>query len=147
MQPQLSTALNGWTENVQAYKLSQKNKSGLVKQTFLPIPITGNLQMGNNDDLKMIPEQERHYALWRLLVAEKKQALKHGDLVKIFYQGEDKYFKVIAPKDNTRSGFSRYMLQERVTEDDLDGVDIPDNIPNNVLRAQDGRFLLAQGAA
>jgi len=138
MQPNLSKAINGWTENVQAYVYFSKNESGIVKKVFLPMPIEGNLQMGNNDDLMMVPEQERHYALWRLLVAETKQALKNGDLVKIFYQGEDKYFKVIGCKDNTRNGFSRYILQERVPDDDVA------ESSNSLLSSQDGRFLIAQ---
>jgi hypothetical protein len=115
----VASALNGLTEKVLAYKFSQKNESGIPKNTFLPIAIEGNLQQGDNDDLLMVPEEERHYALWRLLVPERTQSLKNGDLVKIFYQGKDCYFKCIGCKDNTRQGFSRYILQERVPDKDF----------------------------
>jgi len=147
MIPNLSTALKGWTENVQVYISTKRNKSGIVKETFLPMPIDGNLQMADNDDLKILPEDERHFATWRLLVVEKKTSLKQGDLVKIFYQGEDKYFKVIGVKDNTRSGFARYILQERANDSNLPPeISIPENnVPDNVLMTQDGKYLVAQG--
>jgi len=119
MLPNLSPALNGWTEPVQVFVSSKKTKHGIAKETFLPMAIDGNLQMGNNDDLQMVPEQERHYALWRLLVSETNTSLRQGDLVKIFYQGKDRYFKVIGVKDNTRSKFTRYILQERAADQDV----------------------------
>jgi len=120
MIPNVGTpALKGLTEPVQAYILTEKAKRGIKKETFLPMPIDGNLQMADNDDLKILPEDERHFATWRLLVAEKKTSLKQGDLVKIFYQGKDAYFKVIGVKDNTRSGFARYILQERANDSNV----------------------------
>jgi len=144
--PNLSSALKGWTENVQAYIYFNRVEHGILKRTFLPMAINGNLQMGDNDDLKILPEDERHFALWRLLVDEKKTSLRQGDLVKIFYQGADKYFKVIGVKDNTRSGFSRYILQERAPDDDVPPeISIPENnVPDNALASQDGKFLVAQ---
>jgi len=148
MQPNLSSALNGWTEPVRAYLYTTRVESGIVKRTFHNFSLIGNLQMGNNDDLMIVPEQERHYAIWRLLVAETNTSLKQGDLVKIFYQGSDKYFKVIGVKDNTRNNFSRYILQERAPDDDVPPeISIPENnAPDNALASQDGMYLVAQEA-
>jgi len=147
MIPDLSPALRGWTEPVQVFISSKKTKHGISKETFLTMAINGNLQMGDNDDLKILPESERHFAIWRLLVAETKTSLRQGDLVKIFYQGEDKYFKVIGIRDNTRSKFMRYILQERAKDSNVPPeISIPgSNVPDNVLLSQDGRYLVAQG--
>jgi len=119
MVPQLAPALNGWTENLNASKLSLENESGIVNKTYIPIDIRGNLQQGNNDDLLMVPEQERHYALWRLLTAEKTPSLSQGDIVKITQKGHKKLYKVIGVKDNTRSSFVRYIIQERYDDSEV----------------------------
>lgn len=117
--PDLSKAINGLTENIQCFKFSQTIQSGIAVKEYTPFPLTGNMQMGSNDDLLMVPEMERNYPLWRLLVAERTQALKQGDLLKMTYQGKEMYLKVIGCKDNTRSGFSRYILQDRPPNSDV----------------------------
>jgi len=140
MIPNLAPALNGWTENLNASKLLLENTSGIVNQSFIPIEINGNLQMGNNDDLQMVPEQERHFALWRLLVQETTPTLRQGDIVKITQDKIERLYKVIGVKDNTRSGFVRYFIQERYN----DALNLPDG---NWLMSQSGKFLIAQEGA
>jgi len=103
-----------WQENITSAKLYQSLDSGIVTQSYTPIAIRGNLQMANNDDLKMIPEEDRAYALWRLLVIENKQSLKNGDIIQMDFQGTSRTFKVIGLKDNVRMNFSRYIISERI---------------------------------
>jgi len=103
-----------WQENITSAKLYMSNDSGIVTKTYTPISIRGNLQMANNDDIRMIPEEDRAYALWRLLMIEQKQSLGNGDVIQMDFQGTSRTFKVIGVKDNTRCNFSRYILQERI---------------------------------
>lgn len=106
-QPRVSTALNGWEEQV-LYKFDSQTylEGEKVVNEFL-LRFQGTIQPLQNEELKFKPEGLRTKT-WLQVHARTKLPLRNNDKVRV----KEDYYKVMARKDYSRNGYYEYHLME-----------------------------------